>query len=251
MNKVQRPRAAMKAERTRAAILAAAEEQFARGGFATTRLDDVAEAVGMTGAALFYYFRDKGALYDATMERAFGTLAARLSDALSSEASIAERIERAVEAWIETVVARPALARLILRHIADSEQQPRRHVYPGSDAFLQMALALFERGKRTGAIKPLHDHPYHLASAIIGSTIFYVSALALLVPSGDFDPRSPDQVAAHKRDAVRTVRYFLGIPSKEPPVSAPKLATAAKKRALEPSPPAPPKARARRAPRSS
>jgi TetR/AcrR family transcriptional regulator len=209
--KVQRPRAAQKAERMRSAILDAAERLFARCGYAATRLDDVAEAMGMTGPALFYYFRDKGALYDAMMENAFGALAARLGEALSTRASISERIERAVEVWVDTIVARPALALLMLRHIADSEHHPQRRVYPASDVFLQLTFELFEQGKRSGELNPIHDHPYHAASAIIGGTLFYVSALAPLVPSGDFDPLSPEQVAAHKRDAVRLTRAYLGM----------------------------------------
>jgi TetR/AcrR family transcriptional regulator len=228
--KVQRPRAALKAERMRANILAVAEEQFARGGYAATRLEDVATAMGMTGAALFYYFRDKGALYDAMMANAFGALAMRLSEVLAADASIAQRIERAVEAWIDTIIARPSLARLILRHIADSEQHPTRRMYPTSDAFLRLAFALFEQGKKTGELNPIHDHPYHAASAVIGSTIFYASALAPLVPAGDFDPLSAEQIAAHKRDAVRLTRKYLGIGAK-PRVSAgtPKKRAAKKK----------------------
>lgn len=236
--KVTSPRAALKAERMRSAILAAAEEQFARGGYVATRLDDVAEAMGMTGAALFYYFRDKGALYDAMMENAFATLASRLAEVMSAKTSIAERIEQAVEVWIDTIVARPALARLILRHIADSEQHPSRRIYPASDAFLRMSFALFEHGKKTGELNPIHDHPYHAASAIIGSTIFYASALAPLVPAGDFDPLSARQVEAHKRDAVRIARSYLGIGAK-PRVRAPKLDTKVAKQATQAKAPPP------------
>jgi TetR/AcrR family transcriptional regulator len=213
--KAKTPRTAQKAEKMRSAILAAAEEQFARSGYVATRLDDVAEAMDMTGAALFYYFRDKGALYDAMMENAFAKLAERLGEVLSAQTSIAQRIERAVEVWIDTVVARPSLARLILRHIADSEQHPERRIYPASDSFLRMTFALFEHGRRTGELNPIHDHPYHAASAIIGSTIFYASALAPLVPAGDFDPLSEKQVDAHKRDAVRIARWYLGIGAKK------------------------------------
>jgi TetR/AcrR family transcriptional regulator len=232
--KAPTPRTALKAERMRSAILAAAEDQFARGGYAATRLDDVAEAMGMTGAALFYYFRDKGALYDAMMARAFSSLATRLGEVLSAPSSIAERIEQAVEVWIDTIVARPALARLMLRHITDSEQHPNRRVYPASDAFLRMTFALFEHGKKTGELNPIHDHPYHAASAIIGSTIFYASALAPLVPSGDFDPLSAEQVAAHKRDALRIARWYLGIGAK-PRVRVHKPGTSRAKRAAKPS----------------
>lgn len=227
--KIPSARTVLKAERMRSAILEAAEAQFARRGYAATRLDDVAEAMGMTGAALFYYFKDKGALYEATMEKAFGTLTARLGEVLSAKTSIAERIERAVEVWIETIVARPALARLILRYITDSEQHPHRPIYPASDVFLRMTFALFEQGKKTGELNPIHDHPFHAASAIIGGTIFYVSALAPLLPTGDFDPLSAKEVEAHKRDAVRSTRLYLGIGAK-PPVAAQKRTKQAKPR---------------------
>jgi TetR/AcrR family transcriptional regulator len=205
---------AMKAERKRAAILAAAEEQFARRGYDATRLDDVAETLDITGAALFYYFQDKESLYDAIMKNAFSTLTQRLSDVLTSDATIVQQIERAVEVWIDTIVERPALGRLILRHIVDNEQHPNRRIYPASDAFLRLAFALFEKGRQTGELNPIHDHPYHATSAVVGSTIFYASALAPLVPAGDFNPMSSDQIAAHKRDAIVLTRRYLGITSK-------------------------------------
>ena len=110
-----------KAQRTRAAILAAAERLFARRGYAATRLEDVAEAMGLKRAALFYHFRDKQALYDAAIEDAFGTLVARLDAAFSAPTPIATRIERAVDAWADAIAERPTLARLILRHAAEAE----------------------------------------------------------------------------------------------------------------------------------
>jgi hypothetical protein len=45
-----------------------------------------------------------------------------------------------------------------------------------------------------------------------------------LVPSDDFDPLSAKQVEAHKRDAVRIVRRYLGIGVK-PKVRARKRGT--------------------------
>jgi TetR/AcrR family transcriptional regulator len=48
-----------RAERTRRAILAAAEEHFAARGLAGTRLEDIAETVGIRRASIVYYFRDK------------------------------------------------------------------------------------------------------------------------------------------------------------------------------------------------
>ncbi len=206
-----------KAERTREAILEAAEDLFARRGYATTRLDDVAESLGMTGAALFYYFRDKAALYDAVMERAFGSLAANLSEVLFGSSPIVDRIEGAVVVWVDAMVARPTLARLILRHVADAEEHVEQSVYPGSEEFLQMTWSLFEQGRSSGELAPLHDNPFHAASAVIGATVFYVCALAPLCPPGSFDPLSEEEVAAHKRDALQTARHHLGIRTRKRP----------------------------------
>jgi TetR/AcrR family transcriptional regulator len=200
-----------KAQRTRAAILAAAERQFARRGYAATRLEDVAEAVGVKRAALFYHFRDKQALYDAVIEDAFGALVARLDAAFSAPSPIAARIERAVEAWVDAIVERPTLARMILRHAAEVEEHPAQTFLPTADRFLREAWSLFEQGRASGELEPLHDDPFHTASAVLGATVFYVSALASLLPPGDFDPLAREQVATHKRDAIRTVRRLLGI----------------------------------------
>jgi TetR/AcrR family transcriptional regulator len=48
-----------RAIRTRAAILDAAEALFSERGFDATRLEDVAERVGIRRASIVYYFKDK------------------------------------------------------------------------------------------------------------------------------------------------------------------------------------------------
>jgi len=217
-----------KAERTRAAILAAAEQQFARRGFVATRLEDVAAAVDLKRAALFYHFRDKQSLYDAVVAEAFGALSSRLAEAFSAPESLAMRVERAVEAWVDTVVARPTLARLILRHAAESDEHGEQGIFPHAGHFMKIGWSLFEEGRAKGEFKPVHDDPFHAASAVIGATVFYVAALAPLLPDSKFDALTPDQAAAHKRDAVRTVRLLLGIPARAPRKSRPTPAKKAK-----------------------
>jgi TetR/AcrR family transcriptional regulator len=220
-----------KAERTRAAILAAAEEQFARYGFVATRLEDIAAVVGLKRAALFYHFRDKQALYDAVAADAFGALVARLEEAFSAPEPIPVRVERAAEAWVDTVVARPTLARLILRHAAEADAHEKQGMFPAADRLIQLAWSTFEQGRASGELKPVDDDPFHAASTVIGATVFYVAAMAPLVPSTTVKPLAPEQVATHKRATLRTVRLLLGIAE---PAAAPvrkKPAPRAKKKA--------------------
>ncbi len=56
-------------EITKEAILDAAITQFSRYGFKKTRLSDIASALDISAAALFRYFTDKRALYDAAASR--------------------------------------------------------------------------------------------------------------------------------------------------------------------------------------
>jgi TetR/AcrR family transcriptional regulator len=200
-----------KAKVTRSAILAAAEDQFARRGYVATRLEDVAAAVGLKRAALFYHFRDKQSLYEAVLAEAFGQLVTGIREAFSLPGPVAERIERAVEVWVDTIVKRPTIARLILRHAAEAEEHAPGVMFPGAEEFIRTAWSLFEEGRANGELKPVNEDPFHAASAVLGGTVFYVSALSSLLPNAEFNPLAAEQVIAHKRDALRTVRMLLGI----------------------------------------
>lgn len=200
-----------KAERTRATILSAAEDLFSRQGYAATRLEDVADVVGVKRAALFYYYRDKQTLYDAMLLDAFGSLSRRLNEIVLADRSVAERIELAAGAWVDAIVARPTLARLILRLVADGTAPATHGVFLDDNKLAMQFLALFQQGCRNGDLKPLHDNPFHAASAVVGTTVFFVAALAALVPQGRFEPLGPGQVAAHKQEVLFALRRSLGM----------------------------------------
>jgi TetR/AcrR family transcriptional regulator len=201
-----------RAERTRTAILAAAEELFASRGFAAARLEDVAEVVKMTRAALFYYFKDKQSLFDAVLEYSFGPLAAQLEQVLAkADTSVARRIEMGLTAWVDVIMERPARARLILRFVADGTDVLTHGVLSDNNQIAARFWALYEQGRQSGELKPLHDDAFHTASAVIGTTLFYVAALSSLVPQGGFQPLEPEQAAAHKEEALLTMRHLLGI----------------------------------------
>lgn len=202
-----------KAERTRAAILVAAENHFSRLGYAATRLEDIADELGITRAALFYYYKDKQMLYEAMIADAFGELIGKLELLLDSGGSIANRIESATAAWVDAVMARPNLARLIMRFVADGFEQPVQRIFVSNEELPLRYFQLFEEGRKSGELKPLHDDPFHAASAILGNTVFYVAAMSALVPETQFHPLDPGQAAVHRREALHSARRLLGIRS--------------------------------------
>ena len=62
------------AERTRAAILAAATDEFAAHGLSGARVDRIAQRAGSNKRMLYYYFGDKASLYVAVLEAAYARI---------------------------------------------------------------------------------------------------------------------------------------------------------------------------------
>ena len=198
-----------KAERTRAAILDAGEQLFAEKGFAATRLEDVAERVGIRRASIVYYFRDKQALYDAVLGHVLGGLYDVIAPALTCAAPLAERIDLAVSAWVDFVGSRPTFARLLLREIAGaSGEGPAmlRHIAP----FVQIARQVQAESRKDPTALRSPVDPAHLAATIAGATVFFVSAIPTLFPALDFDPLAKEQLDAHRAEVLRITHRLLG-----------------------------------------
>lgn len=201
-----------RAERTRTAILDAAELLFAEKGFAATRLEDVAEAVGIRRASIVYYFKDKQLLYDAVLESVFGGFRERLESALASPGALGERIEAAVGAWVDYVAERPSLARILLRETADGHTERTPALLRQIGPFVTL-VERFRDETRDDPLARAHPiEPAHLASAIAGATVFFVAAMPTLVPDLGYDPLSPEQIASHRSEVLRIARRLLGQP---------------------------------------
>jgi len=207
---VPRPaRQGARAERTRTAVLDAAEALFAERGFDATRLEDVAQGVGIRRASLVYYYRDKREIYDAMLARVLGDLRARLEAALASEAPLAARIEAAVSAWVAFVGRRPALARILLREAADATPERSRAFLAHTAPFRALVRRhIFERDDfRSARLAPVD--PVHVASIVVGATVFLVAAMPSLVPDQRLSPPSLERLAAHEAELLHVLRRLL------------------------------------------
>jgi AcrR family transcriptional regulator len=85
-----------RAER-REQLLAAATQAFARGGFAATSLDDIAEAAGISRVLLYRHFESKPDLYRTVLDRAVRRLAAAVGTRDFTDASIDALLGAAAE----------------------------------------------------------------------------------------------------------------------------------------------------------
>lgn len=203
-----------RAQRTRRELLDAAEALFAERGFHGTRLEDVAERVGIRKPSILYHFTDKRALYDAVLAELVRGLFTRLQDAIAHSGSLADSVEAAVDAWVGYIAERPSLARILLREIADAR--------PGlTSPFVQHALpilGLMGQTIRAGQRRKIFMRidPIHLASTVTGATVFFLLGTPLLGESWPFDPRSAGQLEQLRQELRRVTRRLLGLTGASP-----------------------------------
>lgn len=114
-----RPKADAAAAPTQDRILDAATASFAARGFAETRLEDVAEQVGIRRPSLLYHFATKEELYAAVIRRVFEQLGASLAQAIQVQGSFAERVDAVTAGYLAHVRSNPPFAPLLLRELLD------------------------------------------------------------------------------------------------------------------------------------
>jgi TetR/AcrR family transcriptional regulator len=192
--------------RTRAEIVAAAERHFAERGFEATRLDDIADDVGVRRAAIFYHFGDKQELYAAVLHEVFRDWA----QALPSGGSATERLEAALTGWIEFVARRPDVARLILREAANARPGEGTPFTRAGRASGDWFRAVISEGIASGELEPRIE-PYRFMSLMGAITVFHFAAMPWLTLDLPVDPWSRSELEKHKREILLVARGMLGI----------------------------------------
>jgi AcrR family transcriptional regulator len=158
-----RPKADAGAAPTQDRILDAATASFAARGFAETRLEDVAEQVGIRRPSLLYHFATKEELYAAVIRRLFEQLGASLAAAISIQGSFAERVDAVTAGYLAHVRSNPSFAPLLLRELLDVLERfiveeggaSVRRGLPVRAAILQLAMATLVRAASGPLEKPL------------------------------------------------------------------------------------------------
>ena len=112
------------ADRSRQAILDAAETLFAERGFEAVSLQEIGDAAGLSRGTPNYFFGSKQDLYVAVLERVFADREETTARAFAPvrawctsarAGSLRRPLTRAIESYMSFLLARPAFVRLIVR----------------------------------------------------------------------------------------------------------------------------------------
>jgi AcrR family transcriptional regulator len=108
-----------RAERTaerRAAIVAAAFDEFVARGFTATRIDDIAKRAGVAKGTIYLHFKDKESMFEELVRTAIVPLVERLAAPPPPGGTVREAVERLAETFIREIATtrRGDIIRLIV-----------------------------------------------------------------------------------------------------------------------------------------
>lgn len=105
-------------------LLAAALDLFPRWGFATTRVEDIVTAAGVTTPVLYHHFGTKAGLYVAAAEHVYQLVLDRHETILEGDPTFADALDRLMQLAITIRAEQPTLAPMMLTVVIDIQRDP-------------------------------------------------------------------------------------------------------------------------------
>jgi len=207
------PHAARRAEATRDAIRAAAEALFAERGFMETRLEDVAERVGIRRASLLYHFPSKVELYGAVFESMLEDLRMRAVEARRQPAPHGEMIDRLLGVWVRFVFERPAFVRLLMREMSGTRAIPTGTFARLALPVMAETMAVVRDGNARGDFQGVGAMDFVLT--IAGASVFKLLLGPIVAPETHGGPTDTTMLA-HDRELRHLARLLLGTAAETP-----------------------------------
>ena len=201
-----------KSTRTRAAILAAAMDEFAEHGYGGARIDRIAKSAKLNNHALYYHFGDKQELFQAVIEHGYESLRANLGPrdlgAMEPEAAMAQIVGDVFE-FIRRMPKHTAVAFDVNRNRgANLTPAVRKHVRAGVRQLIADIAFVLERGQRARRFADDIDAE-HLYFSIFALCSFYFTNAYTVSAGVGHDLLKPSAVQARKKEIVRFVLAAL------------------------------------------
>lgn len=169
------------AERTKQALLAAAEVEFSTKGLAGARVDVIAEQAAANKRMLYYYFGSKEDLYLAVLERAYGAMRETERELNLTHLDPLDAIRTLVEFKFDYCQSHQQIIALLAgenmlgaKHLKRSKRLRDMNL-----SLVDVLKSVLEAGEKRREIRPGID-PLHLYISMSALSYFYFSNSATL-----------------------------------------------------------------------
>jgi TetR/AcrR family transcriptional regulator len=186
--------------KSREAILRAAVREFSHEGVAGARIDAIARTARVNKALLYYYYKDKEALYGAVLDQVFAGLTVAVLEVLARDLPPRDKILAYIKMHFDYVARHPLYPRLVQAEMmragrgssAQLDRIVKRYFRP---LFSKLAQLLGE-GRACGdfrAVEPLQFIP-----SMISVIIFYFNSAPVMRAMMGTDPMSPERLSVRR-----------------------------------------------------
>jgi TetR/AcrR family transcriptional regulator len=198
-------------KKSRAAILRAAVGEFAEHGIAGARTDAIARAAHVNKALLYYYFKDKDALYEAVLDHVFSGLRDSLMPVLESELEPRTKLLEYAGRYFDYIAANPRFPRVV-------QAEWMRMGPRGSPQMLRIAREYFapiyklvSKMLREGAEKEQFRavNPMDFLPSMVGIIIFYFSTAPAMKTLLKIDPLSKERIVERRKFVLEFIAAAL------------------------------------------
>ncbi len=182
-------------EESRASILRAAVAEFAEHGVAGARTDAIARAARVNKALLYYYFKDKDALYEAVLDHVFNGLRARVMPVLDSKLPPREKMLEYLGAYFDYIAANPRFPRVVQGEWGRSGAGTARMQRIARDYFrpiFEKLVEVLQEGIRAGEFRAVN--PMDFLPSVAAVIVFYFTAAPLMKTLMKVDPLSEKRI---------------------------------------------------------
>ena len=156
---------------TKERIIACAEEEFARKGFAGARIQEIAERVGVTKAMIYYYFDSKERLLREVLQRILFELIALSQEILNRDPPPLEALEEFYRGFFHYTARHRNFSRLTTMDLGSEGAYLRTMFQNFFRPLFERGVRFIEEGMRRGEFRPVDARQYLVS--IYGMTISY------------------------------------------------------------------------------
>jgi AcrR family transcriptional regulator len=201
-------------EESRAAILAAAAQEFAEHGIAGARTDTIAQEAGVNKALLYYYFKDKETLYGAVLDDAFSGLKKTVFQVLDSDLPPREKILAYAGAYFNFIASNQLYPRLMQREMMRAREGQSPHIEKVIKNYIQPIFLrvseVLRQGIAEGQFRAIN--PAHFVQSMVAMIVFYFSSAPMMQKIVGFNPLTPQRVAERRASVLDFISAALFSP---------------------------------------
>ncbi len=198
-------------EESRAAILKAAVGEFAENGIAGARTDAIARAARVNKALLYYYFKDKDALYEAVLDQVFSGLRERVMPVLESGLGPRQKMLEYVGAYFDYIAANPRFPRVVqgewMRTGANGSTHMQRIAKEYFAPIFGKLADVLREGIGTGEFRAVN--PVDFLPSVVAVIVFYFSAAPVIKALTKVDPLSAKRIRERRAFVLEFVSAAL------------------------------------------